>query len=384
MGHEFIMINYTTLGGFYTLFAVFGTITNIGVIVTILKNPKLRTSGMYFPVIMLAVVDFLTSIFICSIAAYRYLSLSGVSCNLSLATAYMSYIFEAITMYGMVLLYVNHIMHIKTPNETRQKHCGVAWTIVVLLGCTVIFAVTINFLSNFKSCILTLTRSSVIGLSVGVYFLPLAVLCLGGLIMIVLHSSNNGRQPTIMNSNSMPTSQQARFPAHLIVAGFIISFTVGPSYILSCLNVYNAGSWYINMVIGFSMFSSSKSCILPFVWLLDSHYRFSMSSMFGKSNNIANTSTTMMAYNNYSAYPQQISYGPPQNFQGAPQNAYGRPQVQYGTANTEYVNFQNVYGNPQIGHGNDQGYGTPQTENGPQSGLNGQNDLPNKSFENSG
>ncbi|KAK6189131.1 hypothetical protein SNE40_005169 [Patella caerulea] len=297
----------TGIGAFRVLFAIFGTIFNGAAIVTVLSNRNLRSKGMYITIVVISFAGLLQSIFVNSVSAHAYLSTTTNYdlCSTLFGAAITSSICLMVIMYCLVLLFVNHLIHRRSANETRERNTGIVGTILIWVLSVIVLVPVIETQSASKCFILT-DYDLRVGLYVLEFFLPTFILCIAGIILIISHASS--RQPRVMVQDGLSYQRSSIFPTHIVVAGFLAVVTNMPSSILSVVQFTCFGTvcnWYLWLALIFGMIAQGYCVVLPCSWLLDNDFR---QAFLRKQTPNRNMAPMAAAYNNYTPQSNQVMY----------------------------------------------------------------------------
>ncbi|XP_050403631.1 uncharacterized protein LOC126819541 [Patella vulgata] len=326
----FTTVDPTIIGAFQILFAIFGTILNFGAIVTILSSRNLRSKGMYITIVVISFAGLLQSIFVNSVSARSHLDHAAFydndPCPVLSVTLLTLDICLTVNMYCLVLLIVNHLIHQRSPNESRERITGIVGTILICL-LSVIVLVPVIITQSTSVCYGDGSFYLELGLQVIEFFLPTFILCVGIIILKIIL----GRRFMVPGGLIYQTSSVT----HIIVAVFITVATTMPVLIMG-LHLKRVGfprtstNWNSWLLWVFRMIYACNVVVIPFSWLLDNEFRQSFLTMFRRKPKPNRNTGPMTDYSNNAHQPDQVLYTnqPAHTRNTAPMTAYSNCQHQ--------------------------------------------------------
>ncbi|KAK6173587.1 hypothetical protein SNE40_017009 [Patella caerulea] len=272
MAKDRYLIDETAMGAFYVLFAIFGTIFNCAVIATVLSSSNLRSKGMFIIIVCISFAGLLQSIFVNSVFAHINLVPPSTQdwCP-TLGALVTTDVCLAVTMYCLILLFVNHLIHQRSPNESRERNMGIIGSISL----SVLFVILVPVMKtqpwSWPGCYWLLFMSNYnirIGLTVVEFLLPAFLLCVGRIIPIFIFGQRSSVVPT-----------------PIVVAALMTVVTNMPGRILEILHVNCSYSescdWSLWLPRVLQMIYLGNVVVIPLSWLLDNEFRQSLLTILG-------------------------------------------------------------------------------------------------------
>ncbi|XP_050398024.1 uncharacterized protein LOC126815945 [Patella vulgata] len=300
-------------GACVIVFAIFGTIFNCAAIVTFLFSGKLRTKGMYIIIAVISFVQLIHSIFVHPVFANFYLNISLYdfdNCQILFAASVTFIVCRAITVYCLFLLFVNHLIKQRCPNESRERNTGIVGTILICVLSAIVIVPVIATQST-SSCDVFLNYDLHIGMTVLQYLLPIFLLCVAGIKLIISHAVS--RQPrVVVVQDGLISQRSSTFPTHILVAAFIAVVTTMPWAIWSLMRIRCSVDVDCNRYILIReiivMVSQSMPVFMPFSWLLDNEFRQSFKTMLRRKETQTRNTAPVTAYSTLPHEPNQLTY----------------------------------------------------------------------------
>ncbi|KAK6189128.1 hypothetical protein SNE40_005166 [Patella caerulea] len=294
----------TVIGAFQILFAILGTIFNCGAIVTVLSSRNLRSKGMYITIVVISFAGLLQSIYTNSVYARSHLDHAAFNnnpCPTLVSVAITDYVCLTVTMYCLVLLMLNHLIHQRSPNETRERNTGIIGTILICV-LSVVVLIPVMITQSESECYIKYSFNLLVGLDVLEFFLPSFILCVAPFI----HKIILKRRVMVPGGYFYQRSSVT----HIIVAVFITVATTMPVtiYVLHFRRLgYPSTStiWNTLLLRVLQMIYGGNIVVIPFSWLLDKEFRQSFLKMF-KRKPKPDMTEMQTDYSNNAHQPDQV------------------------------------------------------------------------------